>query len=128
MSEEKIIKIESFSEDDLNNIEPVSFGSAQYFMMNFLNSGVDNRRKNNPHGITYERMLKEFGKPNFQTDYNESDWWILEYKGEKYSVDVSSHEEGSMICKFFDNVAYRTYDKKFNQDAQDFYDQLIKQI
>lgn len=128
MVEEKIYKNDNFSEDDLNKIKLVSFGSAQYFMMSILNSGDDKRIKNNPHCITYERMFKVFGEPNFRTDYNESDWWIFEYRGEKYSVDVSSHEEGSMICKFFDKVASRTYDKKFNQDAKDFYKQLFKQI
>jgi hypothetical protein len=129
INEELIKKIDDFLEEDLDNYKGrESFGNAQYFMMSFLNSGDDNRRKNNPHSITYERMFKEFGEPNFQTDYNESDWWILEYKGEIYSVDVSTHEEGSMICKLFDNVVYRIYDKKFNQDAQDFYNQLFKQI
>jgi len=124
----KIEKID-FTKEDLDNIKRIeSFGNAHKFMMYILNSGDDNRRNNNPHGITYERMFNAFGEPNFQTEYNESDWWVFEYNGEKYSVDVSSHEEGSMICKFFDDVVYRIYDKKFNQDAIDFYNQLFKQI
>ena len=123
----KIKKVEHFSEKDLDNYELESFGNAQYFMMNFLNSGDNNRRNNNPHGISYERMFKAFGESNFQSDYNESYWWILEYNDELYTVDVNEHE-GSMICKVFDDVVNRIYDKKFNQDTQDFYTQLFKQI
>lgn len=126
-STEIIKKIDNFSEEDIKNFERESFGNAQYFMMSFLNSGDNNRIKNNPHGINYDRMFKEFGEPNFIRDYDGAYFWILEYKGEKYSVDVNEHE-GSMICKFFNDVAFRTYDKQFNIDAQNFYDQLFKQL
>lgn len=125
--DEIIKKIDNFSEKDMYVFYLQSFGNAHYFMMNFLNSGDNNRIKNNPHGIKYDRMFKEFGEPNFIRDYDGSYFWILEYKGEKYSVDVNEHE-GSMICKFFNDVEFRTYNKQFNQDAQNFYNQLFKQL
>lgn len=127
---DKIKKID-FTEEDMIGFEGwETFSNAHYVMTKFYTSGNQNRRSNNPHGITYERMLKVFGEPNFQDDYNESDWWILEYKGEKYSININSHGEGSSICKYTpDSITGQLmYDKKFNQDAQEFYDELFKLI
>jgi len=125
----KIKKID-FSLEDMKDFEGwQSFSNAHYLMSNFYKSGDQNRISNNPHGITYERISKVFGEPNFQDEYNESNWWILEYKSEKYAVDVNSHE-GSGISKFVPNSVDGSlmYDKKFNQDAQEFYTELFKLI
>ena len=115
------------SYDDIEKYHLESFGNAHYFISNFYKSGDHNRKNNNPHGISYERIHKVFGEPNFQSDYNDSYFWILEYNNELYAVDVNEHE-GSMICRLFDDVKSRTYDKQFSMDAQKFYDQLFKQL
>ena len=54
-------------------------------------------------------------------------WWIFEYKGEKYAVSTSLYGEGSFVFKYDVNEPSPN-DKKLNQDAQDFYDQLFTQI
>ena len=126
---EEIIKKIDFSFEDfekLNNFEP--FSNAHFFMISFYNSDDENRKKNNPHGIKYNRMFKAFGEPNFNDDYADGDYWILEYKGEKYSINIRG-SEGSQICKqVVEDDGYLMYDQKFNEDAQEFYEQLFKQI
>ena len=125
-SEEIIKKIDiSFEEFEKLNFEP--FSNAHFFMSSFYNSDGENRKKNNPHGIKYNRMFKSFGEPNFDDDYDDVDYWILEYNGEKYSINIRE-SEGSQICKQIEDEEYLMYDRKFNEDVQNFYEQLFKQI
>lgn len=129
----KIYKRSNYTYNDLDNLEKnggrvESFGNAHYFISDFYNSSTQNRILRNPHGIKYDTMFNVFGEPNFQDDYNEDDWWILEYDDSLFTVHIGSHGEGSMISKFFDSVKRVTYNKQFSIDAENFHKQLFIQL
>lgn len=125
---EDLIKKIDFSLLDMNEFEGwKSFSNAHYLMRDFYASSDDNRINNNIHGIKFDRVKNVFGEPNFQDTYNGSFWWILEYKGEKYSIDINTHE-GSSICKYVTDDINIMYDKKFNEDVSEFCKQLFKQL
>jgi len=128
----EITKVEKFCYQELLNFEenggaaePV--GNAQYYMVKLYNSSTEIRNKRNPHNIQYEQMAKLFGSHNFQDDYNDSFWWILEFDGKRWSVDTNIHE-GSNVRLFFDEIGYRIYDKTFSKDAEDFCNTLFDLI
>lgn len=111
-----IIKVNNISsEEDMNDFKD---------WLNLANYGLHSN-------ITYDEMYKIFGVPNFQDDYNESDWWILDYKGDRYAVDINSHEEGTWLHMYVegssDLSAIYTY-KEISIKAKDFYDKLFQII
>jgi len=125
---DNLIKKIDFSYEDMNEFEGwKSLSNANYFMRDFYNSSDDNRKNNNIHCIKFGRLKNVFGEPNFQDNYNGSFWWILEYKGDKYSIDINTHE-GSGVCKYITDDINVMYDDKFNKDASEFSEQLFKQI
>lgn len=117
-----IIKVNK-SENYIKSKVIDSIGNAHYFISKFYNGD----RANNPHGITYKQMFDEFGEPNYIDDYKGSAWWILSFNEDLYTIDVCKRE-GSMVCKVFDDVEFRCYDKNFSKNAEEFHKQLFKQI
>ena len=95
---EKITKIEPFTVEDFNQLEIdgdfIYCGNVHLFM----ETQMGRPRINNPFGITFEQMRKAFGSQSFEMD--EASYWMLEWGGKKWYVDIDGHEEGSGISLY----------------------------
>ena len=110
-----LIKKIDFSFEDMNDYED---------WHKCANIVHDNKQTN----IEYNDMFAEFGESNFMEDYDDSDWWILEYNDDKFAVDISSHGEGSWIEIYLPDQVGAIYDDNIKQKVKIFFNQLYKQI
>jgi hypothetical protein len=135
----KITKIEPLTKDDFKQLEIdgdfIYCGNVHLFM----ETQMVRPRTNNPFGITFEQMRKAFGEPSFEMDdYDDASYWMLEWNGNKWYVDVNEHE-GSGFSMYKELPDGKKNDPKVikitfgpqNDVAQEFFDfnnQLFSQF
>jgi hypothetical protein len=98
-----LINIKDYTETDFNDDLYHYSGNNDYYVDNSLIKYTSQYHQNH-RGINVDKevAVEKLGKPNFINDYNDDNYWIFDFEGDRYYYQNNAHGEGCSVgiyCK-----------------------------
>lgn len=120
----ELIHIKDYTNSDFNDDLYHYSGNNYHYVDESLINHTSQHHKNHL-GINVEtiKAIEKLGKPNFQNSYNDDNYWIFDFNGDRFYYQNNPHGEGCSVgiyCKKADkskNWLFEPIEYEYSKDV-----------